>query len=99
MSETNVATPVLPPSPTEKAETITSEASEEMTMSYDDYQDFLEWKKLKAEVKKKDPDVNYVFSILKTVGLAAVPALMGALQRALTKTIEQHNSKPQETQS
>ena len=74
---------------------------EELEISQSDYNKFLQWQRQQADidaVKKKvaDSDPSYLINILKTLGVALVPALISAVQRAATKTLEQKN---QETRS
>ncbi len=74
---------------------------EELEISQSDYNKFLQWQREQADidsVKKKvaDTDPSYLISILKTLGVALVPALISAVQRAAVKTMEQ---KSQETPS
>ena len=70
---------------------------EEFEIDYAEYKRFKEWQKLDEDLKKKGTDPSYIFPILKSLGVALVPALIGAVQRAAIKTVEQSN-KPPETQ-
>ena len=66
---------------------------DEIEISQDDYKKFLQWRNCQANVeetkKKLDSDPSYLLSVLKTLGVALAPALIGAFQRALVKTLEQ----------
>ena len=88
-----------PPIPLEKS--VTSGPAmeyDEMEVSAADYNKFLQWQKQQADidsVKKKvaDSDPSYLISILKTLGVALVPALISAVQRAAMKTLEQQQKE------
>ena len=65
---------------------------EELEISQDDYNKFLQWKNSQTnreETKKKLEDPSYLLTVLKTLGVALAPALIGVLQRAALKTLEQ----------
>ena len=83
-------------------ETPPSTEIEELEISQEDYNKFLQWQRSTKDIeqiKKKVEDPSYALNILKTIGLAAVPALLGMVQRALQKTLEQQQQKPQGTRS
>ena len=75
---------------------------QEYEISQEDYNKFLEWKTNQSsfeEAKKKiDTDPSYLLNVLKTLGVALAPALIGVFQRALVKTLEQQTNS-QETRS
>jgi len=67
--------------------------AEEVEISYEDYQEYMKWKSLKTDIdiiKKKDP--NWVMTIMKTVGVGLLPALIGVVQRAALATVEQRTA-------
>ena len=80
------------PVPESVTESVPSEP-EELEISQDDYNKFLQWKNSQTdreEVKKKiDTDPSYLLNVLKTLGVAVMPALIGVFQRALVKTLDQ----------
>ena len=71
---------------------------EEFEIDYAEYKRFKEWQKLNEDIKKKGSDPSYIFPILKSLGVALVPALIGAVQRAAIKTVEQ-SQHPEQTKS
>ena len=70
---------------------------EELEISQSDYNKFLQWQREQADgqdVKKKiSEDPSYLISIFKTLGVALVPALISAVQRAAAKTMEQQKNQ------
>ncbi len=83
---------VSPPRATRHPESAPTE-SEELEISQDDYNKFLQWKNSQTNVeeakKKIDTDPSYLLNVLKTLGVAVMPALIGVFQRALVKTLDQ----------
>ena len=71
---------------------------EEFEIDYAEYKRFKEWQKLNEDLKKKGTDPSYIIPILKSLGVALVPALIGAVQRAAIKTVEQ-SQNPEQTRS
>lgn len=87
----------IEPSPEPVTETIPSEP-EELEISQDDYNKFLQWKNSQTnreETKKKLEDPSYLLTVLKTLGVAVMPALIGVFQRAAMKTLEQKTDNPE----
>jgi len=81
-----------PPPPPHHHDPAPSETSQDIELTYDEYQQFKQWKELQnnlQNIKKKGDEISYIMTALKTLGVAFVPALMGVVQRALAKTIEQ----------
>ena len=88
-----VSTP-KPPSPKPEIE------YEEEEITLEELNAFREWRKMKEDIKKKaGGDASYIFPILKSMGLALAPAMIGVFQRAITKTIEQTKNEDQPVQS
>ena len=88
-----VSTP-KPPSPKPEVE------YEEEEMTFEELTEFRQWRKMKEDIKKKaGGDPSYIFPILKSLGLALAPAMIGVFQRALTKTIEQTKNEDPPVQS
>ncbi len=73
---------------------------EEEEITLEELNAFREWRKVKEDIKKKaGGDPSYIFPILKSLGLALAPAMIGVFQRAITKTIEQTKNEDQPVQS
>jgi hypothetical protein len=64
----------------------------EIEISYDDYQEFIKYKEMTNDLKKKNIDPSWIMYVLKTASVALLPALLAAIQRATTRTIEQHQT-------
>ncbi len=63
----------------------------EIEVDYDDYQQYLKWRDTENDIKKK-VDSGAGFQILKAVGMAAIPAIIGVIQRAYVTTIQQQQT-------
>ena len=78
---------------------------DEMELSQEDFQRFKEWQNINKsteQIKKKvvDADPSMLWNVVKTLGVALAPALLGVIQRSALKAVtEVEKEKPPGIQS
>ena len=79
---------------------------DEMEISQEDFERFKQWQTINKDVegvkKKIDGDPSYLWTVLKTLGVALAPAMLGVIQRSALKAVlepEKEKETPPEIHS